>query len=398
MTAETKFNFRELSTGHMAEGEISMESYKEAAEAGLSLSQLMARKFPTDEAKHGSILSQALTHLGIRLKPDSVTGEPSTRLSDALNMRLGPITAPDGTGNTTPAGRLFFPEVILQTIASALREDKTDFFRGVDNMISGTEQVNAPEFKRPRIDVTAPEGSESQSVGQLAEPPIMVSVTAANTTTRIPGKGIGLIISDQAMQVTSFDLVNTVMSSQAHGERVRMVEGQLADVLNGNTDISADLTALPVFNADTLDATISADGELTQKAWIHYLRDNYQTMQITNIICTIDTALAIEGRTGKPTNQNDDPNSPRIDSLFNIDNLGITPPRLFIVNPSVVANNRIHGLDRSSALRRYINVSAEYAAMEEFVLRRAKAFRVDHGEALSRLFDDAFRSMDLVNT
>lgn len=396
MTAETKFKFRELGTGLQLEGEIGMESYKEAADLGLSLSQLMARKFPTDEAVHGGILAQALSSLGINLKPDPVTGMPSTRLSDALNMNLGAIISPDGTGNTTPAGRLFFPEVILQTIRAALQEDKSDFFQGVDSLISGTEQVNAPEFKRARIDVTAPEGSESQSTAQLAEPPIMVSVTAADTTTRIPGKAIGLQISDQATQHTSFDLINTIMSSQAYGERVRMIEGQLADVLNGNTDISSDLTALPVFNADTLDSDIVAAGVLTQKAWIHYLRDNYQTMSITNIICTIDTALAIEGRTGKPTNQNDDPNSPRIDTLFNIDNLGLRPPRVFLVNSAIVPDNRIHGLDRASALRRYINVSAEYAALEEFVIRRAKVFRVDHGEALTRLFDDAFRSMDLV--
>ena len=398
MTAETKFSFVGLD-GKRAEGEVSMESYAEASAVGVSLSQLMAQKFPTDEAKNGPILAQALSSIGINIQPDPITGINSTKLSQVMGkpgMQLGSIVSPDGSGSGTPAGRLFFPEVILQTISAALTEDKGDFFTGYESLLSGTESVNAPEFKRARIDTTAPEGSESQPTAQLAEPAVMVKVTAADTTTQIPTKGIGLLISDQALQHTSFDLVNTIMGAQAHGERVRMVEAQLADVFTGNSDLG--MAALPVFNADTLDSSIAASGVLTQKAWVHFLRDNYQRMQVTNIVCNIDTALAIENRTNKPTNQNDDPNSRRIDSLFNIDNLGLTPPNVFLVSTAVAPANRIYGLDNKWALRRYINVSASYNAIEDFVIRRATAFRVDHGEAVTRLYDDAFTVMDLVDT
>ena len=395
MACETKFKFTDID-GKLQEGEIGVESYAKAAAKGLSLSQLMAQDFPTDESKHGPILAQALSSIGLNIRPDPITGIPSTKLSDALSMNLSAITAPDGSGNSTPAGRLFFPEVILQTLAAALTENKGDFFAGYESLLSGSENVNAPEFKRVRIDNTAPEASEAMATAQLAEPAVMVKVTAADTTTPIPTKGIGLLVSDQALQHTSFDLVNTIMSAQARGERIRMVEAQLADVFNGNSDLG--MSALPVFNADTLDSTIAADGTLTQKAWIHYLRDNYQRMTVTNIVCTIDTALAIENRANKPTNQNDNPNSTRIDSLFNIDNLGLTPPRVFLVGSSVVPENRLYGLDNSAALRRYVNVSASYEAIEQFVIRRGTAFRVDHGEALTRLYDDAFTSMDLLDT
>ncbi len=396
MTLETKFNFRDM-TGELQEGSIEVESYREAALKGLSLSQLLERKFPTDGQRYGSVLSQALAHAGLHIKSDHKMGIQSARLSEVfegLNMQMGAITSPDGSGNNTPAGRIFFPEVILQTIAAALTEDKGDFFKGYESLISGTENVNAPEFKRARIDLTAPENSESMSTAQLAEPAVMVKITAADTTTPIPSKGIGLVVSDQALQNTTFDLVNTVMSRQAHGERVRMVQSQLADVLAGNTDLG--MAALPNFQADTLDSSIVAAGVCSQKAWVHFLRDNYEKMTVTNIICTIDTALAIENRTNKPTNQTDDPNSRRIDALFNVDNLGLTPPRVFLVASTVVPENRIHGLDSQWALRRYVNVSASYDAIESFVIRRAKAFRVDHGEALTRLFDDAFTTMDLL--
>ena len=393
----TKFKFTDLN-GQLQEGEITVTDYAAAAADSLSLTQYLNRKYPTDSAKHGGILQQAMASNGLLIRSDDGLGMQSTKLSEVFNgtrIQAGAITAPDGTANTTPAGRIFFPEVILQTIAAALLENKGDFFQGYESLIGGTETVNAPEFKRARIDVTAPEGSESMSTAQLAEPPVMVSITAADTTTAIPAKAIGLMVSDQALASTSFDLVNVVMGRQAYGERVRMVTAQLSDVINGNADLG--MSALPTFQSSTLDSTAVSAVTFSQKAWVHYLRDNYEKMTVTNIICTIDTALALENRVNKPTNQNEDPRSSRIDTLFNIDNLGLTPPRVFLVDSSVVAEEMVVGLDSAWALRRYINVSANYEAIESFVLRRAKGFRVDHGEVLTRLFDDAFTVMDIVD-
>jgi hypothetical protein len=395
---KTNFKFRD-DAGVQHEGTVEATDYAAAADVGLSLSQFMSRKFPTDEAKYGTVLSQALASNGLHIKPNRKLGIQSSSMKDVfkgLSVNAGGIVAPDGTGNTTPAGRIFFPEVILQTIAASLEEDKGDYFQGYENLLSGTETVNAPEFKRAKIDLTAPEGSEAQSVAQLAEPAAMVSITAADSTTPIPSKGIGVMISDQAIASTSFDLVNTVMARQAKGEKLRMVNNSLADCFNGNADIGLGNLNAVTFQADTVDTAITALGEITQKAWVHFLRDNYQTMTITNIVCTIDTALKIEARTGKPVVVGDDPTSPRIDSLFSIENLGIRPPRVFLVPASVVAENRIVGLDNEYALRRYINVSASYSAIEEFLLRRARALRVDFGETTTRVYDDAFSIMDLV--
>lgn len=391
---EAKFNFLDRD-GRNCEGTVQIEDYKAAAEHGVSLSQYMEQKFDTNSALYGSVFQQALASHGFVVKPDAATGLQSTKLSDmfsGMSIKAGAITSPDGTANNTPAGRLFFPEVILQSISKTLSEDKSDFFAGYESLIGGTETVNAPEFKRAVIDDSAPEASESMSTAQLAEPPIMVSITAEDRTTPIPGKAIGMIVSDQALQSTSLDLVTLVMGRQAYGERVRMVEGQLSDVISGNSDLN--LTALTTINSSTLDSAATSGATFTQKAWIHYLRDNYQTMNISNIVCTIDTALFLEGRANKPTNQDDDPNSPRIDSLFSIDNLGIVAPRVFLVASSVVPDDRVVGLDNRWALRRYVNVSASYQAIEAFAIRRATAMRVDYGEALTRLYDDAFRVMD----
>lgn len=391
---KTKFTFRDQA-GKNQEGEVAVTDYAEASAAGLSLTQHLNRKFPTDESQYGSILTQALTSNNLILKSDPKLGLQSSSMKEMFNanISMGAIVAPDGSGNNTPAGRIFAPEVILQTIAANLSEDKSDFFQGYESLLSGTENVNANEFKRAKIDVTAPEGSQSQSTAQLAEPSSMVSITSADSTTPIPSKSIGLMVANQALASTSIDLVNIIMERQAYGERVRMVEGSLADCFNGNTDLG--LTPLTSVKANTLDTAIATVGQMTQKAWIHYLRQNYQTMNLSRLVMTIDTALAIEARTGKPTNQSDDPNSPRIDSLFSIDNLGITPPSVFLVDAAVVPENTIVGLDPRYALRRYNNVSASFEATEAFILRQAQAFRVDYATTTTRLFDDAFSTLDL---
>jgi hypothetical protein len=128
---------------------------------------------------------------------------------------------------------------------------------------------------------------------------------------------------------------------------------------------------------------------------VKYLRANYRKMTITDIICDIDTALAIEGRSGKPTINSDDPNSPRIDALFTLQNLGISAPRILLVDTAVTGANTIVGLDRRYAIRRVVNVAASYSAIEQYVMRRATSFRVDFGEIAHKLMTDAWSKMTL---
>ncbi|MGW8181810.1 MAG: hypothetical protein ACWGQW_24030, partial [bacterium] len=111
-------------------------------------------------------------------------------------------------------------------------------------------------------------------------------------------------------------------------------------------------------------------------------------------------AMAIESRTGKPVITSDDPNSPRIDTLFNIafPNL-IKNVQMFIVPADWGwPANTIMGIQSDSAIHKYVNSSAQYSAMEEFVLRRGKGLRFDFGNAYYRMFDEAFAVLSLTLT
>jgi len=52
-------------------------------------------------------------------------------------------------------------------------------------------------------------------------------------------------------------------------------------------------------------------------------------------------------------------------------------------------------LDSRYAIRRVINVSASYQAIEQYVMRRATSFRVDYGFIMHKLFSDAWQAMTL---
>ena len=384
-------------SGQRQEVTLEVTAYKAAAEHGLSLSQYLERTYPS-HPDHGSTFGQFMQSAGLYVKPDASTGLRSPSLKDVLEgnaaIMAGPLVRNDGSARNGIAGRLLYPQVMLELVAAALTDDYADFLGGYNQMIALTTNVTSNIVDQPTITTTAPEASRSQPIAQLAEPSTMVSITLSEKTFRIPRKSIGLVVADEALSATTLDLVGIITQAQARGERIFMVEEQLGAMINGDVDWGE--TALSSITADSLDPTgITAAGQMTHKAWVHYLHDDYRKIAIDWIMCDLDTAMAIENRTGKPTIATDNPNSPRIDSLFTISNLSIPAPKVFLLDTTFIGANTIVGIDSRYAIRRVVNVSAAYNAIEEWVMRRATAMRVDYGEMSKKLYTEAWKKMTL---
>lgn len=56
------------------------------------------------------------------------------------------------------------------------------------------------------------------------------------------------------------------------------------------------------------------------------------------------------------------------------------------------------GFDSRYAMQKWINTLASYSDVERYVTRRAQTFVVSFGSKVTRLFDDAFSTLKLVNT
>jgi hypothetical protein len=397
----TKFNVQ--TTQGQQEIDFDVTAYRAAGESNRSLSQHLETLYPSDPAANSSTFEQCMQQSGMFVRGDRAGGiHPPTMkqvLDGGLTMDAASIVRNDGTGNNTVTGRLLFPEVIMQIIESELSESKDDLLQGYDDMVATTAFVTSPKVDQPVINVTAPLSDEvrSQPVAQLAEPAALVTITLAERSHRIPTKSIGLTISDQALEAVSLDLVGIAMTQQAGQERIRVVEDAISGMIAATADVDTDPdgVGLTAFTAKSLDDTITVAGNITQKAWIHFLRDNYRKMSLSHIMCDIDTALALEGRTGKPTIAVDDPNSPRIDSLFTVANLGITEPKILLLDTALIGANTVVGLDSRYAIRRIVNVNAAYSAIENYVMRRATSFRVDYGEISHKLMADSWSKMTL---
>lgn len=393
---ETTFKLRNHN-GNSVDVPFHAKDYLKAAEAGLTLSQWLTQKYgkDTDESKYGSVVGQFMASAGMFLGEDYATGirPPTMKAVISEGIQLSAITRNDGTSNTTPSGRLLFPEIIMRTIESELRTSNDDFLAGWESMIAQTQTIAGPKFEQPIINVTAPEAVASNPISQLAEPDALVSITVSEYSRTITTKSIGLMISDQAQAATTLDLVTLILSAQARGERVRNVEEHVNAIVNGDTDRG--MSALSTFKANTLDSTIVAAGALTHKAWLKYLRTNYRKMSINRIICDLDTALAIEARTGKPMRDTVFVQGGNFPIDMSVDNLSINAPSVLIIDNGSVGANTILGLDSRYAIRRVINAQAAYSAIEQYLMRRATAFRIDYGEFAHRLYDDAFSVMTL---
>lgn len=409
-----KFNIVDIA-GSQQDIDFDVTAYRAAGEAKLSLSQHLETLYPSQMAGP-STFEQCMAQAGMFVRADRAGGiQPPTMkavMDGGLRMDAASIVRNDGTGNNTVTGRLLFPEVIMQIIESELSESHDDLLRGYDGMIATTAFVTSPKIDQPVINVTAPldDKYRSQPIAQLAEPAALVTITLAERSHRIPTKAIGLTISDQALEATTLDLVGIAMTQQAGQERIRVVEDAISGMISASPDIDTDPdgVGLTAFTAKSLDANISTAGTITQKAWIHFLRDNYRKMSISHIMCDIDTALALEGRAGRPlmysvpdsqatgvANLGDDPNSPRIDALFTIENLGLSAPRVLLLDTALIGANTVVGLDSRYAIRRVVNVNAAYSAIENYVMRRATSFRVDYGEISHKLMADAWSKMTL---
>lgn len=401
--------FRYMSEAGPREGEFSLEDYRLAQRHNLSASQLLAARYSDADPKYGTVFEQGLESLGVHLKDDPRRGIRATTVAEMLDgtstqmagetlVKGGIIVAPSQQG-TTPATRVFFPETVLQVMNEKLVEDYSTEMSIFNRMLSSTETISTEQFTQPLIDVTAPRAGRSAPISQNALPKTMVSITSSQYSKSIATNSIGLQISDQATQRASIDLVGTIMSQQASGERFARLWTDISEVVAGNTD--AGQSALSVTNITDYDVS-AGNGVITQLAWLKMLYRADRKVSYDSCICDIDTFLDIQNRTGRPQVYDASTTGPNVGALGmyglnvepNLLNWSVGVPNVLLVPTGTIPAEQILLFDSRYGLRRVTNSSASYSAVEQMVLQRASFFRVDFGELVYRLMDDAFLLVD----
>lgn len=368
--------------------------YHEAHDNGLTVGQMLERKYgkDTDTAKYGSVLEQCAATSGLIRKPNDAYGFKSPTLAEVFNGRAE-MNAGVIVRDAQPASRILFPAVFLQWIENALVKDFTTQPQIFEQMIAISDTIAGARFEQPVVDFTKPQGARSQGIAQGAVPANMMTITASDVARKIPTFSIGLEITEEALKATTLDFLALSLGRQVAAERDARVEGYINAMVAGDAD-QLNMGALGSNTTTSYDA-LATGGIVTQKAWVKYLFNNFRFRQISHIMCDVDTALKIEGRTGKPVITADDPNSPRIDATFQLLNYKLSQVKMFILTGGVIATSTIVGIDSRYAIRRVRNSEAEYQAAEQFVMKKTQQLRFDFGEIVYRLFDQAWDVMTI---
>lgn len=384
-------------SGAVQQVELNVSMYQQAARAGMSFQQFVNTQYPTNSAQYGTVFEQMMASEGIFVRPNRELGIRASTMDEILNgrMQAGGVTVKDGV----PASRILFPAVFLQAVEDKLVANLTMTGDAFEQMIAVDESINGDRYEQPKINFSKPEAGRHQGVAQLAQPASMLLITASDVARRIPSFALGLEISDQALKASTLDIVSLSLARQAAVERNERAQGYMLALYNGDIDNNdGSLSSLgKVVASSTYDAlAVVGNNYITQKAWMKYLMDQGTKRTLTHLVTDIDTAMKLENRSGKPTIQGDNPNSPRIDTQFSLMNpTWAVNPRIFLTQDSNWPASTIMGLDKSAAIRRVRSLTADYQGIESFVLRRSTAMRFDFGEHVNRLFDDAYGCMTL---
>lgn len=378
--------------GANQEVDLKVEIYREASENGMSVPQLINQKFKTDAEKYGSAFEQLMAASGLFVRKDDTNGIKPPSVKDIFDgkaeMQGGVITR-----EAAPASRILFPAIVIETVENKLRAQTGSYVSLFNSLVARTDTIAGLKFDQAVLNFSRPEAARMQAIAQGATPHTMLSITASDVTRKIPVISLGMEITREAMQSTSLDLVTLAMTRQAETEAALVVDEAIKSMYYGDTD--GGYGALTATKANTFDAAIVANGTLTHKAWMKWLRKDFRTRQIDWIFCDLDAAMAIENRTGKPTVSVDDPTSTRIDALSQVANPAWQGVRIFLLEDGILPANTVLGIDSRYAIWKAQSSTADYSAVEEFVLRKVMALRFDMGFQYYRQFDQAFALLSL---
>lgn len=362
----------------------SMATYQAAEDAKMSLSQYINHTYPTDSEKYGTAFEQCCAISGLVLSDDPHSPKSRSSLEDIFTGKAvinSAIVRPDGTDRFTPAGRFFYPAILIDMLEASLRDNRDSYNSAFMEMVAFTRSITSPRYDQVIVDYSRPQGARSQPISQLAEPVRMLSVTTASVTRSIPTWAIGIEISQEAMQAATLDLIAIALREHSNEERSARLNEDFLAIVNGDADAGEPGILSGAPEAQDFDSTISAAGVITQKAWVKYLMQYWMRRRITHVVTNIDTYLAIEARSGRPVKDGEPAVDERLNTIPEI-SLPLIPGRVKVFPMENFPTNLIVGLDASKAMRRIVQVSASYQAIEQFVMRKSMAMRVDTSERI----------------
>lgn len=384
--------------GHTQDVDMTAEELMYAPRAaGQTPQEYVNTKYKDADLAIGSAFHQMQASLGIqRGNEENIFGLRPTSMSALLGGEFS-AAGLNTQQNASPYGtssRAFTVISIIDAIESAVAKDLTTDINSFYNMVGSTLTVNSEHFEQPVVTYSTlggPEQATAQRVAQGATPPNMAFFSTADRIRRIGAWTIGMTWTDAALKATTLDFVSMTMARYLKIERDARAYRYIDDLFTGNADMIVG-SVTPLVSA-TLDTATTASGVLTHKAWLKFLAHNRKYRRITNVMGDMNAYLAVESRTGRPAANAHDMTLATIDPQARITNQGFgNDVNFFLTDDATdggpVPANTLYALDRSNAITLVRNSNAAYQAVEQYIMSRTTAMRLDWAEECFRTFGD----------
>lgn len=194
-----KFTYRNTA-GNFVEGEISLQDYETAANLSVRTSQVINAKHPDADLSLGTAWEQGKKSVGIYEKGDPNLGIRSPTIREVMNgecmrnggllqMSNGVIVAPSvPVGGSTPASRLFLPEVMLTMVEENLQEDYGPEMMLFERLLADNLSIAGPVYTQPVINTEEPALHDARPIAQNSLPRNLVSITASQSSRTVPDR------------------------------------------------------------------------------------------------------------------------------------------------------------------------------------------------------------------
>ena len=382
-------------SGKIQEVDVSLDKVvRPAKDANMSVRDYVNATYETNADAYGDAFSQMCESEGILLNSDKKYGIKSPTLESVLSgrpqMEAGVIVR-----NPSSQARVLLMPAIGALVEDKLVGDLNMNADQYDRMIAMDTTIADEWYLWPEANYAGPEAARSQAIAPLSKPVNMLTLTTVEKSIRVPTYALGIEWDDRVTKYLNLDFISLSIARQIAVERNARANENLLAMLNGDADVGmASLSSLgKVKTAVSLDA--AATSGITQKAWMLWLYNNGKKRRIDWVVCDINSALAIQNRSGRPVIVGDNGTSVRINTNERVANPTWNDEvNVFVMDSdSGFPANTIMGIDSRYAIQRVTSTNASYQAQEEFVLRRSSAMRFDYGTLSRRLYLDAFECM-----
>ena len=392
--------------GSKHEVEVGLHTYKQAAAKGVNLTQLMADTIPTNPRAAGadptditqmSPMEQMIQHVGIRLKGDVRTGSRASTVDELL--ATDPLTTTDQGQIPGIARRLLAPEILLQIANINLVDNPDILMQAWEDAIGSTQSVNSKQVGQALMNevTNTSDGLVRPGLkGQLSLPETMITYTLGERQWVIPTTQVGLMFSNDVLKYETLDRVGLTLAQNIRAFTLARFYEDISNVING--DAPANMAAVPFQNASVFDpaGNISGTKKLTHRAWVKWLMKDSYKYTITHVLGSEDAWLDYQERAGLPTVMTDvSSDSNRLPAPASLVGMAIPTPKFLAMPTNIIGADRLIGFDASRGLRRFRNVSADYTAVENLVLRGGVGMTFETGVLLTKDNPGVFRGLTL---